>query len=36
MSAEPTPIFDDLMVDTLRAQLDDEFLARLAEWGSIA
>lgn len=31
---EQTPIYDDLAVETFRAQLTDESLARLAEWGA--
>lgn len=30
---EPTPIHDDLAVELFRAQLADEQLARLTEWG---
>lgn len=28
-----SPIFDDLAIETLRAQLDDDTLLRLTEWG---
>jgi hypothetical protein len=30
---DETPIYSDLAIETLRAQLDDDTLLRLTEWG---